>query len=158
MSNLVAFVAGQGGHFSQFERLYRHYVNHDVDCTNLLITDELKPGCSFEGRAIEVGELRPKKGFSFTSLYHHLIRCIDVAREFKKYDRITLISTGPGIALSCSLLAKIYGGKVIHIETWSRFYNKSFTGRFIYYLADHFYVQNSELLAIYPKAKYSGRL
>jgi UDP-N-acetylglucosamine:LPS N-acetylglucosamine transferase len=158
MSKIVVFVAGQGGHFSQFERLYELYTDHNMGNSELLITDELMGEGSFTGSVIEVGELRPKNGFSFPALISHLARCFGIVKELKRHERITLISTGPGISIVCSLLVKLYGGTIIHIETWSRFYSRSFTGKFMYHLADKFYVQNSELLSLYPKAKYSGRL
>ncbi|XOV79154.1 MAG: PssD/Cps14F family polysaccharide biosynthesis glycosyltransferase [Aestuariibacter sp.] len=82
-------------------------------------------------------------------LFHELLRNWDVK---------VLITTGPGVALSAAVLARLHGIKVIHIETWCRFYSKSFTGRLMYRLANHFYVQNKELLVLYPKAVWCGRL
>lgn len=87
-----------------------------------------------------------------------IIILINTFRLLRKHKFKVIISTGPGIAISAGIAAKLFRVKIIHIETWSRFYSKSFTGRIMYKLADKFYVQNEELLKIYPKAIYSGRL
>ena len=69
-----------------------------------------------------------------------------------------MVSTGPGIAILPAILTRSFGGKVVHIETWSRFYSKSMTGKVMYFLANKFYVQNQSLLKLYKQAIYSGKL
>ncbi|HAS0848176.1 TPA: polysaccharide biosynthesis protein, partial [Enterobacter hormaechei subsp. xiangfangensis] len=69
-----------------------------------------------------------------------------------------IVTTGPGIAISAAIAAKLLNVKIIHIETWSRFTTRSFSGRIMYHLASKFYVQNESLLQLYPKAIFSGRL
>ncbi|MDD2698435.1 MAG: hypothetical protein PHF17_06500 [Arcobacteraceae bacterium] len=69
----------------------------------------------------------------------------------KKYDVKAVVSTGPGIV---SLFFKIFGKKIVFVETWSRFETKSMTGK----IADKFYIQNKSLQKHYPKAIYGGLL
>jgi len=69
-----------------------------------------------------------------------------------------IISTGPGPAVPASMLAKLLGIKVIYIETGSRVYALSSSGRILYRFADLFLVQWPELLPFCPKAIYAGRL
>jgi beta-1,4-N-acetylglucosaminyltransferase len=69
-----------------------------------------------------------------------------------------IISTGPGIAVPPCILAKCLGIKVIYIETGSRVFSLSTSGRIISRFADLFFVQWQELLSLYPKAIYAGRL
>jgi len=69
-----------------------------------------------------------------------------------------IISAGPGPAVPASLLAKLLGIKVIYIETGSRIFALSSSGKILYRFADLFFVQWPELLAICPKAIYAGRL
>ncbi len=69
-----------------------------------------------------------------------------------------IISTGPGPAVPASLLAKLLGIKVIYIETGSRVFALSTSGKILYRFADVFFVQWPELLSVYPKAIYAGRL
>jgi UDP-N-acetylglucosamine:LPS N-acetylglucosamine transferase len=69
-----------------------------------------------------------------------------------------VISTGPGPAVPASLLAKLFGIKVIFIETGSRVFALSSSGKILYRFADLFFVQWPELLACCPKAIFAGRL
>jgi beta-1,4-N-acetylglucosaminyltransferase len=55
-------------------------------------------------------------------------------------------------------LAKLLGIRVIYIETGSRVFALSSSGKILYRFADLFFVQWSELLPLYPKAVYAGRL
>ena len=56
------------------------------------------------------------------------------------------------------ILGKIFGSKVIYIETFANTNKKTATGRLIYPIADLFIVQWEEMLKLYPKAKYEGRI
>jgi len=69
-----------------------------------------------------------------------------------------ILSTGPGPAVPASLLAKLLGVKVIYIETGSRIFALSTSGKILYRVADLFFVQWPELLPLCPKAIYAGRL
>lgn len=69
-----------------------------------------------------------------------------------------IISAGPGVAVPVCILAKLLGIKVIYIETGSRVFSLSSTGRILYRFADLFFVQWPELLRAYPRAIYEGRL
>ena len=55
-------------------------------------------------------------------------------------------------------LGKIFGSKIIYIETFANINKKTATGRLIYPIADLFLVQWEEMLELYPKAKYRGGL
>ena len=69
-----------------------------------------------------------------------------------------IISAGPGIAVPACILAKCLGIKVIYIETGSRVFALSMSGKILYHFADLFFVQWEELLSLHPKAIYAGRL
>jgi beta-1,4-N-acetylglucosaminyltransferase len=158
MNNIVVFVAGEGGHFKQFERIYNLLNSELKDVDLLLVTDNIKLINGLNIDVIDVGNLRPKSGFRISTVYNHFKKCFIFYKKIKLYDQITLISTGPGIALTTASIVSLLGGKIIHIETWSRFYSRSMTGRFMYYIADVFYIQNKSLDTVYPKSIYSGRL
>lgn len=76
----------------------------------------------------------------------------------KRHNFKYAITTGPGISaifVPSLILSNI---PIIYVENSSRFYSKSLAGRLMYYLSTHFFVQNEELLKLYPKAIYKGRL
>lgn len=158
MSKTIVFVAGEGGHFNQCVRLINLLENSFLDKKIYILTDRCRnklPTINVNIEVIEVGELRGKSGFEFMSAINHVFKVLSF---FSKTRDVSLISTGPGIAIIPSLLARILGGKVVHIETWSRFYSKSLTAKFMYYLSNKFYIQNESLASLYKKAIYAGRL
>jgi beta-1,4-N-acetylglucosaminyltransferase len=83
-------------------------------------------------------------GQAFTALWHTRPQAI--------------ISAGPGIGVPACILAKCLRIKVIYIETGSRVFALSMSGKILSRFADLFFVQWEELLSLYPKAIYAGRL
>jgi beta-1,4-N-acetylglucosaminyltransferase len=69
-----------------------------------------------------------------------------------------VISTGAGMVVPTCLIAKLFGAKLLFIETAARVTTPSRTGKLLYRFADEFYVQWEPLLRVYPKAKYGGVL
>ncbi|MBB2288413.1 polysaccharide biosynthesis protein, partial [Escherichia coli] len=104
------------------------------------------------------GEVRKKNSYFDTLTNMGPIKIIQTLLKIKKYNVRCVISNGPGISVITALFFKVFGAKIIHVETWSRFVSKSLTGMAMYYIADVFYVQNKELCKIYKNAIYSGRL
>lgn len=68
----------------------------------------------------------------------------------------TVITTGAGASYPTCRIAKIFGRKVIYVESFAKLNNASETGRRVYPFADEFFVQWPEMKTIYPKAKYEG--
>ena len=77
---------------------------------------------------------------------------------FLKIKPDVIISTGTHTAVPMCYLGKIFGSKIIYIETFANRNKKTATGRLIYPIADLFIVQWEEMLKIYPKAVYGGSI
>lgn len=69
-----------------------------------------------------------------------------------------ILSTGSGMAIATCLIGKLFGSKIIFIETGARIHTSSMTGRLIYLFADLFIIQWESQLKEYPKASYGGLL
>ena len=54
------------------------------------------------------------------------------------------------------LIGKIFGSKIIFIESFANSSSKSITGKIVYKFADLFIVQWENMLNIYPKSVYGG--
>ena len=74
----------------------------------------------------------------------------------KKPD--VVITTGAGIVVFFCLFAKLFGAKLIFIESMARIESPTLTARMLYSFADLFFVQWPGLLKYFPRAKYMGRL
>jgi len=69
-----------------------------------------------------------------------------------------IISTGAGVAVPICYFGKLFGTKVIFIESFARIEKPGFAGRLVYPISDLFIVQWERLLEFYPKAVYGGLL
>jgi len=89
-----------------------------------------------------------------------VIKCfIDSWKLFRKEKPDVIITTGAGIAIPMFIIGKLFGKKLIAIESVSRVFTPSLTGKILYNIADLFLVQWPTLLKKYgPKAKYGGRV
>ena len=67
-----------------------------------------------------------------------------------------VISTGADTAFATCILAKLFGKKLIFIESFCRVSEPSLTGKWLYGKADLFLVQWPENKKFFPKAKYAG--
>lgn len=67
-----------------------------------------------------------------------------------------IISTGALITYPICLIGKMFGKKVIYIESFARVDQPSLTGKLLYKIVDIFIVQWKEMLKVYPHAIYGG--
>lgn len=161
MKQKVLIVAGEGGHVEQAKRLIECF---DMNKYEIFIATDSKN--IFEFTDCKIITFSPissfTKYYSFANLLYFNVKLImmfpTLFKIFSMNKFSGLISLGPVFSIPCCLVAKLLRVKVIHIETWSRFSSKSFTGRVMYYLSDRFYFQNKGLSYFYPKGFYSGRL
>ena len=69
-----------------------------------------------------------------------------------------IVTTGTHTVGPICCLGKLFGCKIIYIETYANRNKKTATGRIIYHFADLFIVQWEEMLKLYPKAVYGGSI
>ncbi|QYJ74042.1 PssD/Cps14F family polysaccharide biosynthesis glycosyltransferase [Shewanella sp. FJAT-52076] len=151
-------VYGRGGHQEQMRRLVAQ-LSKCGDTGFVSIAD-------VEDKLGAVEHLvcpEPRDKFSFWSApfklcYTALVTLWQTLLLLRKYDVTGLVSTGPGMTVIPGVLLRLVGKPVIYIESWSRFYSGSLTGKFMYRITKDFYVQNASMLSVFPKARYAGRL
>ncbi len=70
-----------------------------------------------------------------------------------------ILHSGPGIAIPVATLGKLFGIKIIYVENGARVHHPSLSGRWMYRIADLFFVQWPELQSeVFPGAIYAGSL
>ena len=154
----LLIVCGSGGHAAQALILYRD-LKDVFSCSFLLETsDPLTAGKIGDApvyRAVAVrGKREPK-----VRMIARLSRCtIQSFRVFRQVRPDVIVSTGPGLAGPICLWGKLFGKKVIFIESWSRVTTRSWPGKILYRVADRFFIQWPDQEQKYPKATYAGRL
>ena len=94
----------------------------------------------------------------FTYIFKYLYLCFKTIYFYFKLKPKVIITTGTHTAGPMCYLGKIFGSKIIYIETFANRNKKTATGRLIYPIADLFIVQWEEMLKLYPKATYGGSI
>ena len=67
-----------------------------------------------------------------------------------------IITTGVLAVIPLCLLTKLFGGKLLYIESFAKVSSPTETGKFLYKFADQFYVQWEPMREFYPNAIYLG--
>lgn len=85
----------------------------------------------------------------------------NIVKSFKVYWKVrpdVIIATGAHTTVPICYIAKMFGKKIVFIETFANITTKTLSGKLVYPIADLFLVQWEEMLQLYPKAKYKGGL
>ena len=146
----LCLVCSSGGHFQELLRLRNVWQDYDhfwvtfsgVDTTPLLAAEEM------------IAAYHPTNR-NLWNLFRNSLIAWRILRT-KKPDLI--ISTGAGVAIPFFYLAKLFAIKTIYIESLTRIYGLSLTGKIIYPVAGYFYVQWPELARRLKKAIYGGQI
>ncbi len=150
----VLFISSTGGHFHELMRLrplfskYNTYIATEKQKTNDYLKDEFKNKVFYL--------LYGTKDHPISYPFKLLINCFISLFYFIKIRPDCIVTTGTHTAGPICCIAKIFGKKVIYIETIANINSKTITGRLIYHIADLFLVQWESMLKLYPKAIYKG--
>jgi UDP-N-acetylglucosamine:LPS N-acetylglucosamine transferase len=67
-----------------------------------------------------------------------------------------IITTGVLAVIPLCLIAKLFGKKLIYIESFAKISSPNKSGELLYKYADQFYVQWPQMKSVYPNAIYVG--
>ncbi len=156
----VLVVLGMGGHSSQILRLvsslgdkydYSYVIGHDDK------TSEAK--IKFVGPVHTVRNPRLMIDKSIFKVFFNMFpSTVDVFKLLFKVKPDVIISSGPSLSIHMFWLAKLFGIRTVFLESWVRVKSGSATGKLVYPVSDLFLVQWEEMVKVYPKAKFCGRL
>src|SRR3989344_895555 len=85
-----------------------------------------------------------------------IINFFSSLKIFLKEKPFAVVSTGAGVAVPMCFIGKLFGAKIIFIESYCRINTPSLSGRMVYPVADLFIVQWPEMKKFFPKAAYFG--
>ena len=156
MKKKVLFISSTGGHLDELMRLsslfekYDYYIITEKDKSNENLKEKYKERLYF----LPYGTR--SKIFSYIFKYFYL--CLKTIYLYFKIRPKVIVTTGTHTAGPICYLGKIFGSKIVYIETFANTHKKTATGRLIYPIADLFIVQWEEMLKVYPKAVYGGSI
>jgi UDP-N-acetylglucosamine:LPS N-acetylglucosamine transferase len=146
----ICFAASSGGHFEQISMLkplmekYDSFLvtektdySFEIDNENMYFLNQINRNEKFA--------LLKLLGISCTSLY-----------IFLKEKPDLIITTGVLAVIPLCLIAKLFGKKLIYIESFAKISSPNKSGELLYKYADQFYVQWPQMKSVYPNAIYVG--
>ena len=152
----VLFISSTGGHFNeliQLKPLFKEYDYHIITEKNKM-TAWLKKEYGEKINFLVYGTRIRIFEYIFKFIYNCLKSLILYIKIRPKY----IISTGTHTAVPMCYIGKVFGSKIIFIETFANRNTKTLSGKMIYPIADLFIVQWEEMLKLYPKAVYGGAI
>jgi glycosyltransferase involved in cell wall biosynthesis len=152
-------VLGDGGHTTEMLKLVELLGSNYAYSYMLADTDKISEGkIKFQGPVYRVPPPSKKHHRSWLNFWRVFGPAFAELRVLRQVRPQAILSTGAGIAVPIAAWGRLTGVKVIHVETGSRIYSMSLTGKLMYRLAHLFFVQWETLQKDYPKAIYAGRL
>lgn len=150
----VLFISSTGGHLSELMQLKSMFNKYDFH----IITEKTKSNMYLKDKYpkrvnyLVYGTRSNMIVYPFKLLYN----CFKSLFLYFKIRPKVIITTGAHSAGPMCCIGKIFGSKIIYIETFANSETKSVTGRLVYKFADLFIVQWEDMLKLYPKATFGG--
>lgn len=149
----VLFISSTGGHLSellQLDSLFKKYESY-------LITEKTKSNISLKNKYNNVYYLvYGTKDHIFSYIFKF---SYNIIKSFVLYFKIrpkVIVTTGTHTAVPICYIGKLFGSKIIFIETFANRSTKTLAGRLVYPIANKFIVQWEDMLKLYPNAILGG--
>jgi UDP-N-acetylglucosamine:LPS N-acetylglucosamine transferase len=143
-------VASSGGHLLQLVQLRdlwapaeRHWVTFDKPDSRSLLANE------------SVTWAYHPTNRSATNLLRNLVLAFRTVRALRPR---AVVTTGAGVAVPFCYVGRMFGARVVFIESFSRISEPSLTARLVHPVAHRFFVQWPELQRYFRKAEYAGAI
>ncbi len=142
----ICFAASSGGHYEQLMMLKSLMECHD----SFILTEKTRYGVTGNGlKTYYVSQVNRKEPIWIVKL----IGCaVHSGWIFAKERPDVVICTGVLAMVPMCLLAKLFGKKLIYIESFAKVTSPTISGKLLYRFADRFYVQWESMKEIYPDA------
>lgn len=146
----LCLAASAGGHLSQLLSLESVWKGHQVVCvsTGLMVQEKLQA----IGKTYIVGECNrehPIKTFGV------MLKCLKIV--WKERPSV-ILSTGAAAGFLMCFWGKLFGAKVIWVDSIANAEKLSMSGRMIRPFADLILSQWPDVAAKYPKVEYAGEV
>ncbi|MEW4309200.1 PssD/Cps14F family polysaccharide biosynthesis glycosyltransferase [Rossellomorea marisflavi] len=156
----ITLISSTGGHLSQLLKIVEFISENKVEELDLTLITEEQATTEYlkESNLFKVFYLSQIKR---TSILFPLLFIKNIILSLFKIitnKPSVVISTGAGAVVPYCILAKLFGAKLIFIESYAKINSPTITGRILYKFSDRFYVQWEPMLKFYPKAIYKGGL
>lgn len=145
----ICFAASSGGHLEELSRL-----SELVEQDDFVFTEKSEfATIGWCKKIVYVPQINRKELlFIFKFIWLFFVAFYVLCKERPG----VIVSTGALATYPICVVGKLFGVKIIYIESFARVDHASLTGKLLYRIADVFIVQWKEMLKIYPDAVYGG--
>ena len=150
----VMFIASTGGHLQELLQLKGMFKDYNYS----LITEKTKSNLYLKeeyGKRVKFLLYGTKHNILIYP-FKLLINCFISLFYYFKFRPDYIVTTGVHTAGPMCCIGKIFGSKIIYIETFANMVTKTVTGRMLYPISDKFIVQWESMKELYPKADCGG--
>ena len=150
----VMFISSTGGHFSELLQLKDMFKKYDYH----IVTEKTKSNMDLLKKYNDKVNflIYGSKSHPLVYPFKLLANCFISLFIYIKVRPKVIVTTGAHTAGPMCCIGKIFGSKIVFIESFANINTKSVTGKLIYLFADLFIVQWDNMLKLYPKAKLGG--
>ena len=146
----VCFAASSGGHLSELMMLGPLMDRYD----SFLVTERTGYKAAPEGmRCYRVFQVNRREWSCVPRLSVNAFLALNICFR-ERPDAV--ICTGVLATVPLCLLCKLFGKRLVFIESYAKVKTPTLTGKLLYPFADRFYIQGPELKEFYPKAVFIG--
>ena len=150
----VMFISSTGGHLSELLQLKSLFNEYDY----CLVTEKTKStetlAQKYSGKTHYL--VYGTKSHLFSYLFKFAFNIFKSLFLMIKIRPDVVVTTGTHTAVPMCYLAKLFGKKVMFIETFANRKTKTKAGSLVYPIADVFIVQWESMLELYPNAVFGG--
>ncbi|SDK14337.1 PssD/Cps14F family polysaccharide biosynthesis glycosyltransferase [Sediminibacillus albus] len=150
----LLLISSIGGHLTQLlqlEGLFKNYQYHLVT-EKSQVTEQLME--KYPVSLLMYGA----RNYPIRYIYKFTYNTIKSLCIFIKHRPDIIITTGAHTAVPMCYLAKLFGRKIVFIESFAKSTSPTLSGRMVYPISDLFIVQWESMKEIYPKAVYGGSI
>ena len=146
----VMFIASTGGHLNELMQIKPLFKKFDYH----IVTEKTKVDDSFKEEYKDKISflIYGTKKYPFIYIFKFIANCFISLYYFFRYQPEVVVTTGTHTAVPMCYIAKLFGSKVIFIETFANRTSGTVAGRLVYPIADTFVVQWEEMHKVYPKS------
>jgi UDP-N-acetylglucosamine:LPS N-acetylglucosamine transferase len=144
----VLLVASNGGHLLQLKQLQDAWAPAD----RVWVTFDKPDSRSLLDGEHVVFAFHPTNR-NVPNLLRNLVLAFRLVRRLRPR---AIVSTGAGVAVPFCYIGRLFGARIVYVESFSRIHEPSLTGRLVHPIAHRFFVQWPELASRYRKAEYRG--
>jgi UDP-N-acetylglucosamine:LPS N-acetylglucosamine transferase len=144
----ICLAASAGGHISQLLKLAACWNGYETFCVTT--TEVVRNKLNKLGEVYVVGECNRQHPMRVITVF---LRCIRIVLK-ERPD--VVISTGAAAGCMLCFLGKMFGAKVVWIDSITNVERISLSGRMVRYIADLFLVQWPELAGRNKKVEFVG--